>query len=1115
MTKKGTSVKRFKYSPFLACVALVNASLFAAPQKSNIKPFTRKSMDKEKAYNSPAYVKHRDASLKLDERFQHNIFAAPPYIEYVTALSADVDGTLYISQDPNGSLGHYAGLGNVVSAKDTTGDGKADKFVEYIPKIESARGGHIVAGTYYLLHPPYLTSFQDTNGDGKADKRTLLADGWGGGIEHPRGADHTTNGVRMGIDGWLYVSVGDFGIKDSKTAAGDTFRFHGGGVARIRPDGSEIEMYVENTRNQFDVAISPTLELFTRDNTNDGKGWNLRVHHQVPESDFGYPKLYQNFPDEHIASLGDYGGGSGMGVLFLDEPGFPKDLNNKLYTCDWTTGKVFSFDMKPKDATYEVKQNIFTPLTRATDIEVDGQSQLYFSDWVGASFAFAGNDKPVSRIFTAKLKDYKAPKTPNLKTASDAELIKHLSGESSTIRLHAQQYLLQKKLSPQTIALLTTECLNKKLSVNARTAILFTLKQALGEASHDTCKKLLADPSMREMALKALTDRKTQMTSVTPELITPYLKDADPKVRLQAFISLRRLNKFSTSASNAIIDAAVQSWKVDSVGKLGTMALPHLASRTLAGLGQNHPQAWKHYLERFKSGDYKTQKTLSYALKTIHDPKLIDLMIAELANDQYNDASRLLVLDILARLSQKEAEWDLVAWWGTRPTDHGPYYEGKTWEQTPKIIKAIEKNFGKFQASSQVDVIAQLNLNQINTSQLKLEGVDILFSALDATNPSPQHIATLQTAAMDSQTAWPTRIKATRKLGTFCQWIDPGAIRYVKQKGKGKKAPRQKVVNEEKVKSSQEMRMVASKALLTSISKFQKDITTLDKKDPAYLAANALAHDYWTFPSEHNDFAEIAKLANELDDDAAALAWKKIFFAFYKNIGKKIVANQKIIDSDIGLHNPGYYQAIADLYLLDDKYKTRAKANLNWDYAGTRKSAKAVMDMHAAVAKVAKDPKKSAPLVSAGLEGAAKYAMTNKGDVTLGAKLFNKNNCIACHAVNNTAIQKGPYMGTAGSQFQRQFLIESILNPPAAIAQGFPTYEIIPKGNKPSHIGFLVEEDNTYYHLMNAAGLTEKVTKEHMADKKIIKMSQMPPGLVFNLNLHEFTSLVDYLDSMK
>ena len=124
------------------------------------------------------------------------------------------------------------------------------------------------------------------------------------------------------------------------------------------------------------------------------------------------------------------------------------------------------------------------------------------------------------------------------------------------------------------------------------------------------------------------------------------------------------------------------SWKDNSVGKLGTMALPHLASRALQGIGQNHPQAWKHYLKAFKSGDIKTQKALSYGLKYIHSKELINTLIGELTAKDQKEEARLYILDILARLSHKEGKWDLKAWWGTRPRDSGPYYNGVKWEMT-------------------------------------------------------------------------------------------------------------------------------------------------------------------------------------------------------------------------------------------------------------------------------------------------------------------------------------------------------------------------------------------------------------------------------------------------
>ena len=205
---------------------------------------------------------------------------------YPAAITVAAGGDVYISSDKNGSLGHGKERGRILRARDTNNDGVADEMLEYA-KVDSPRGGHMVGGILYLVHPPLLSALRDKNGDGVADERKVLVQGLGGGIEHPRGADHTTNACRMGIDGWLYIAVGDFGlaIEKEKTGAkgtdGKRLALYGGGVVRVRPDGTELEVVATMTRNQYDVAISPTLDLFARDNTNDGKGWNTRFHHHT------------------------------------------------------------------------------------------------------------------------------------------------------------------------------------------------------------------------------------------------------------------------------------------------------------------------------------------------------------------------------------------------------------------------------------------------------------------------------------------------------------------------------------------------------------------------------------------------------------------------------------------------------------------------------------------------------------------------------------------------------------------------------------------------------------------------------------------------------------------
>jgi hypothetical protein len=43
----------------------------------------------------------------------------------------------------------------------------------------------------------------------------------------------------MGIDGWIYVAVGDFGFRDAVDRDGKKLTMHGGGIVRVRPDGGD------------------------------------------------------------------------------------------------------------------------------------------------------------------------------------------------------------------------------------------------------------------------------------------------------------------------------------------------------------------------------------------------------------------------------------------------------------------------------------------------------------------------------------------------------------------------------------------------------------------------------------------------------------------------------------------------------------------------------------------------------------------------------------------------------------------------------------------------------------------------------------------------------------
>lgn len=1022
--------------------------------------------------------------LNVPAGFQSYLFAAPPEVEYVTAVSADLDGALYVSVDQNGSLGKDANRGKVVIAKDTDGDHKADSFVDFIPSVDSPRGGQIIGDTFYLIHPPYLTAYRDTTGDGVADEKKQLVEGLAFDLKYEKGADHTTNAVRMGIDGWLYIAMGDYGMPLAKGTDGTEITYRGGGVARVRPDGSELEVYVDSTRNICDVAVSPTLDLFTRDNTNDGKGWNLRVHHLLAGADMGYPRLYKNFADEHFASLADYGGGSGTGALYLHEPGLPGDFGNTLLTCDWTTGKVFYHNLKPLDGSYAPHQEVFCKLTRAIDVDVDGSSNLYMADWVGGKFNYGGEGVKVSNVYKVVPTDYQAPEVEDMQTLSDEELATYILDSSLSKRVQAQQEFLSRDQSNALVQVLADVAKSSDYEIYQRLAALYTVKQAWGEKSHRVCIALLKDDHMREYALKALTDRKTQLGSVNADTIAAHLNDANPRVRLAATLALKRLGDKSTaSATKQLIALNNKEWSGDTQLDLGTKAVPHMTMRALRSIGQ-----WQEYLTAFDSASVADQSALARVLGGLHDPAMIDQLIARLSKPELSVETRKIVFNVLARLSHKEGEWgEKHPFWSTRPDDRGPYYSVAEWEQSGKIKSAIEQHFGLFPATTHGSLIDSLIKNRIDPTKLNLQGLDTIAMAFSADKLDRTLIDVLVNAAGNKDLDWDTRAKAGEKVIS--------------------NMPIEELVDHQ------------DWAVTQMLGSWVAEGTTHKK-------ALGIIHDFWTtrVPAVGGNvryYKAMHKSAVKGSPEASTLAWKKILYNEHMPIGgnsahfnKRFTYGKENSTRQEMLHPKqiGYFRAAEELGFIHQSIQDAVAAGVGWDSEAVNtaaQKAKTTIDAHLTLRNGQE------PILKLGNDAATKYAMENSGDIALGEKLFNTTGCILCHNVNTEAKAKGPYLGAAGSQFERPFLIESILNPYAAMAQGFPTYQYTLKNGKGIKMGFQTYEDDNIYTIMNAAASEESFAKSSVESKKQLQISQMPPGLVNNLTLPEFTSLIDYLVSLK
>jgi putative membrane-bound dehydrogenase-like protein len=616
-------------------------------------------------------------TVKAPAGFDVTLFAAPPKVSYPVALAAAPTGELFVAVDEQGSIGRTPGGGKVLRCVDKDGDGKMDE-VTVFARMDHPRGLIYQGGSLWVLHPPFLSVYHD-GGKGVADKSEVLVTGLTSDMINQRGGDHTTNGIRMGLDGWIYIAVGDYGCPEARGKDGSKITMRGG-IARVRPDGTDLEIFATGLRNPFDIGIDPFMNLFTRDNDdNRAGGWDIRVSHLIQSAYYGYSQHYANFPDEIMPPLGQFGGGSGTGNLFLQDERWPEKYRNVLFTGDWGRSEVYRHEVHRHGPTFDLKQEEFLKFPRPTGIDIDGSGRLYVASWRGgeASTYVGPNVGFVARVTPSGLKS--AP-FPNLKETDLPGLVHLLSGPNSVARLHGQREILRRGRNPETSKALVDLASDARAPLEGRVVAVFALKQLDGKDSHPSLLKLAEDAAVREFALRALTDRKKELDGLDAKLFVAALSDDSPRVRAQALISLGRLN--DVSAAKSIIP--LTSRPAGSVMPAKTpvhaqpdadRVLPHLAVRTLVSL-----QAVDACVEAL---DGPHAQGALWAMRYMHDKRTVEGLIKKLGAVRTSELRRA-ILATLIRLYHREADYKGV-WWGIRPENTGPYYDAVEWDQSKRI----------------------------------------------------------------------------------------------------------------------------------------------------------------------------------------------------------------------------------------------------------------------------------------------------------------------------------------------------------------------------------------------------------------------------------------------
>ena len=464
--------------------------------------------------------------------------AEAPEILYPTAIVAAPDGTLYLGSDPMDMPGPpTAPIDRILAVR----GGKTTTFAD---KLWSVMGLEWIDGTLYVVHAPFLSALRDNDGDGKADSRVDLITGLGPELPGFNGInDHIASGVRLGMDGFLYISVGDKGIPRGIARDGTRIQLFGGGVIRIRPDGTGLEIVSTGECNPLSVALSATDEIFTYGNDDDSKKWPNSLTHHIVGGHYGYPYQFLTSPRRALPIMGGQIGGSGAQGICYNEDGLPAEYRGNLFFCDWGLQTVLRFEIRKAGGTFTIVRR--TPLVTKGDVgdfrpfslavSADGAS-LWLVDW-----AYNGWLDPKAksgRLFRLSYSGSGAVQPAPRPSGQDpAARLKALDHPALSVRLESQRILAG--MGPTVVPRLTDR-LKSGGPEAGRLHALWALDAIGSPEARQAIDSVMSDSSakVRLQAARSVGIRRDRAALTD---LSRLLKDRDAAVRREAAIAIGKL----------------------------------------------------------------------------------------------------------------------------------------------------------------------------------------------------------------------------------------------------------------------------------------------------------------------------------------------------------------------------------------------------------------------------------------------------------------------------------------------------------------------------------------------------------------------------------------------
>ena len=931
-------------------------------------------------------------------------------------------------------------------------------------------------GDVYFTCIPDLWRLRDSNNDGHADVKESLSTGYG---VHVAFSGHDLHGLRMGPDGRLYFSIGDRGSNVTTKEGKNLFVPDTGSVLRCELDGSNLETFALGLRNPQELAFDDHGNLFTCDNNSDG-GDKARWIYLVEGGDSGWRMGYQylDFPiargawnaekvwtprwDGQAASilppLANISDGP-SGLAHDPGTGLPARYRDHFFLVDFrgssSNSGVRSFANKPKGASFElVDSEEFLWSVLATDVDFGPDGSMYVSDWTN------GWNKPgKGRIWkiTAEETDPHVAETKKLIAEGMvnrpvADLSRLLGFVDQRVRLEAQYELAERAgADNQALQALNVVARTTDASHLARLHAIWGLGQVARRKSVgvETLSALTVDVDAEVRAQAAKTLGDTPRSPELATVLTPLLKDISPRVRFFAALALGHHGK---------LESVAPLREMLRENNDGDAYLRHAGVMALVGIGDvaGLAEAGSDPSGAVRLGALLALRRLgrveASAFLADSDPKIVTEAAQAIYEAPIPDA-----MPALAALATRK---DLPE---------------------PTLRRALNAA-NRMGRAEDADALAEVAARPKSLRNSRVEALSIL--GVWAKPPGRDRINGL----------W--RPIEGRPSQVAADALKPVVASILKDAPDDVRIAALKAVAELQIREAgPELReMIAGN--VGSAATRAEAVRTLEKLDDPRLAeAVGLA-------AASNDGvvrSEGLRILARLDPEKAIPALARVM-----EVGSTS-EKQKALDILAASARPEADKILAQVL---DKQATQPNPAIALELINAT-AKRTSPEIQEKVAKLASAQPKVGPIADylACLEG---------GDYFRGRKIYRDNAavyCVRCHKIDDDGGEVGPVLTGIGKKYPREYLLESIVAPNQAIAQGFESV-IVAKNDGQVVAGVLKSEDDQTLRLMTAEAKLIEIPKSDIEERKR-GASAMPEDLHKKLSPAELRDLVEFLANLK